>query len=164
MRRSWLGKRVLVPWALCALALGVAGCGGSGGSGRLSSADYKAALTKISKQSDAAHAAVEQGAPKATTVAKVQALLRRYAGAEDRIGDEVSRLKAPTDAEAANAELARGEHEDASEIRAVLPKLARFKSVQQAFGYLQQLGSTKGGHEQDRAIAQLKKLGYTSGS
>jgi hypothetical protein len=46
----------------------------------------------------------------------------------------------------------------------VLPKLARFKSVQQAFGYLQQLGSMKGGREQDQAISQLKKLGYTSGS
>ena len=49
-------------------------------------------------------------------------------------------------------------------IRAVLPKLARFKSVQQAFGYLQQLGSMKGGREQDQAISQLKKLGHTSGS
>ena len=46
----------------------------------------------------------------------------------------------------------------------MLPKLARFKSVQQAFGYLQQLTSTKGGREEDQAIAQLKKLGYTSGS
>ena len=91
-------------------------------------------------------------------------MLRGFAGAEDRIGDEVSKLKAPTNAEAANAELARGEHDDAAEIRAVLPKLARFKSVQQAFGYLQQLGSTKGGHEEDEAIGELKKLGYTSGS
>ena len=30
--------------------------------------------------------------------------------------------------------------------------------------YLQQLGSTKGGHEEDRAIGELKKLGYTGGS
>ena len=159
-----MSRRVLAlcVLALCVLALGVAGCGG--GSGRLSSSEYKAELAKISKQSDAAHAAVEQRAPKATTVAQVQTVLRGFAGAEDRIGDEVSKLKAPTNAEAANAELARGEHDDAAEIRAVLPKLARFKSVQQAFGYLQQLGSTKGGHEEDEAIGELKKLGYTSGS
>jgi hypothetical protein len=158
MMRVWFSIFLSLALAVC-----VAGCGGSG-SGRLSSDDYKAELAKISKQSDAAHAAVEQRAPKATTVAQVQAVLRGFAGAEDRIGDEVSKLKAPTNAAAANAELARGEHDDAAEIRAVLPKLARFKSVQQAFGYLQQLGSTKGGHEQDQAIGELKKLGYTSGS
>jgi hypothetical protein len=151
--------------ALCTLAFAAVGCGGGGGSsGRLSSADYKAELAKISKQSDKAHAAVEQGAPQAKTVAQVQTLLRGFASAEDRLGTEVSKLKAPADAEAANAELARGEHDDAAEIRAVLPKLAKFKSVQQAFGYLQQIGSTKGGHEQDQAIGELKKLGYTSGS
>ena len=153
--------RALVLPALCVLAI-AAGCGG--GSGRLSSAGYKSELAKISKQSDRAHAAVEQGAPKATTVAQVQTLLGRFANAEDRLGDEVGKLKAPKDAEAANAELARGEHDDAAEIRSVLPKLAKFKSVQQAFGFLQQLGSTKGGKEEDRAIGQLKKLGYTSGS
>ena len=152
-------------WRLAAVgALVLAGAGCGGGNGRLSSADYKQELAMISKQSDAAHGAVEQGAPNAKTVAQVQAVLRRFASAEDRIGDEVSKLKAPSDAEAANSELARGEHDDASEIRAVLPKLARFKTVQQAFGYLQQLGGTKGGQEQDHAIGQLKKLGYTGGS
>ena len=162
MKRGSIRNSVLVSCALCALALGVVGCGGGGG--RLSSSDYKAELAKISKQSDAAHAAIARSAPKATTVAQVQAVLRRFASAEDRIGDEVSKLKAPSDAEAANSELARGEHDDAAEIRAVLPKLARFKTVQQAFGYLQQLGGTKGGQEQDHAIGHLKKLGYTGGS
>jgi hypothetical protein len=36
--------------------------------------------------------------------------------------------------------------------------------VQQAFGFLQRLGHTKGGREEDAALAQLKKLGYTQGS
>ena len=94
----------------------------------------------------------------------MQAVLRRFAAAEDRLGDEVSKLKAPSDAEAANAELARGEHDDAAEIRALLPKLSRYKTVQQAFGFLQRLGHTKGGREEDAALAQLKKLGYTQGS
>lgn len=158
MKRGWSDA------ALGALVICVAGCGGGSSNERLSSAEYKQKLAKISKQSDAAHAAVEQGAPSAKTVAQVQALLRRFAGSEDRIGNEVSKLKTPQNAEAANAELARGERDDAAEIRAVLPKLAKFKSVQQAFGYLQQLGSTKGGREQDQAISQLKKLGYTGGS
>jgi hypothetical protein len=148
--------------ALCVLVLGLAGCGG--GSDRLSAAAYKAQLAKISKQADAAHGAVDRGARSAKTVAQVEALLRRYGAAEARIGDEVSKLKAPKNAEAANTELARGEHDDAAEIHALLPKLAKFKTVQQAFGYLQKVGHTKGGQEQDEAISNLKKMGYTRGS
>jgi hypothetical protein len=41
--------------------------------------------------------------------------------------------------------------------------LSKFKTVQQAFGYLQKLGHTKGGQEQDEAISNLKKMGYTTG-
>jgi hypothetical protein len=154
--------------ALCVLVLGLAGCGGGSGntstSDRLSAAAYKAQLAKISKQADAAHGAVDRGAPSAKTVAQVQTLLRHYGAAEARIGAEVSKLKAPSNAAAANAELARGERDDAAEIQALLPKLAKFKTVQQAFAYLQKLGHTKGGQEQDNAISKLKKLGYTTGS
>jgi hypothetical protein len=146
--------------AVCVLAIGVAGCGGGGGS----KAAYTSDLTKISKDAGKAHQRLEQGAPHAATVAQVQTLLQRFATDEDKVGDEVSKLKPPKDAAAANAELARGQHDDAAEIRAVLPKLATYKSVQQAFGYLQKLGRTKGGQETDQAIATLKRLGYTSGS
>jgi hypothetical protein len=154
------------PFLLLLCAVAIAGCGGgsSSGNGRLSKAGYKDQLAKVSKRADAAHGAVDRGAPKATTVAQVQTLLRRYAAAENALGNEVSALQAPQDAEAANAELARGERDDAAEIRAVLPQLSKFHSVQQAFGYLQRIGHTKGGREEDAAIAKLKKLGYTSGS
>jgi hypothetical protein len=166
MTRSLVGARAPFVLLLCAVA--VAGCGGGGGggggNGRLSKDAYRKQLAKVSAHAAAAHAAIEQGAPKAKTVPQVQTLLRRYAAAEDRLGNEVSALKAPQDAEAANAELARGEHDDAAEIRGVVPKLSKFKSVQQAFGFLQQIGHTKGGGEQDDALAQLKKLGYTTGS
>src|ERR1051326_7062035 len=101
-------KRVCGFLAVCGLAVGLAGCGGGSG---VSKAAYRSELAKISKQSDSAHAAVEQGAPKATTGTQVQKVLRRFAGAEHRIGDEVSKLKPPANAEAANAELARGEHD-----------------------------------------------------
>jgi hypothetical protein len=97
-------------------------------------------------------------------VADVQKALRKFAAAEDKLGNEVAAIKAPKDADAANAELAKGEHDDAAEIRHVIPKLSKFKSVQQAFAYLQQLGHTKGGAEEDKALATLKKLGYTTGS
>ena len=155
------GFSVLGLAALCSVALVVAGCGGSGG---VSKDEYRSELTKISKESGKAHQALEQGAPLAKSVAQVQKLLRDFAVAEDKIGDEVSNLKVPDDAKDANAELAKAQHDDAAEIRAILPKLDKFKSVQQAFGFLQRLGSSKGGREGDEAIAKLKKLGYTSGS
>jgi hypothetical protein len=150
-------------YVLCALllTLAAAGCGGGGGE---SKAAYRSDLAKIAKDAEAAHQRVEQGAPAAKTVAQVQALLRRFASDEDTIGDEVSKLNPPKDAAAANAELARGQHDDADEIRAFLPKLAKFTSVQQAFAYLQGIGKTKGGREGDEALTKLKQLGYTSGS
>jgi len=165
MRGSLLAAAVAV---LCGLAL--AGCGGSGGttartgSGRLSKAAYRSRLAKVAREARAAQAAVGKAAAKAKTVGDVQTALRAFAAAYDRLGNQVASLKAPRDAEAANAELARGEHDDAAETRAIVPKLSKFKTVQQAFGYLQQVGHTKGGTEQDAALATLKRLGYTTGS
>src|SRR5215475_5080415 len=127
------------------MVLLLAACGG-GGNG-VSKDEYRSELAKISKDAGAAHAAIERDAPSATTIAQLQAALRRFAAAEDRLGDEVSKLKVPGDATAANAELARGEHDDADEIRALVPKLAKYKSVQQAFGVLQRLGGSKGVRE-----------------
>ena len=75
----------------------------------------------------------------------------------------MGRLKPPKDAEAANAELARGEHDSAAAVRSVLPKLAKFTSAKAAIGFLRGL-NPKGGHELDHALSQLKKLGYTKGS
>jgi hypothetical protein len=150
------GRRQRSWWSWCSR-----GCGGGNG---VSKAEYRSELATISKQAGTAHADVERDAPTAATVTQLQAALRRFATAEDRLGDEVSKLKVPKDAKAANAELARGQHDDADEIRALLPKLAGYKSVRQAFGALQQLGSSKGGREGDEALAKLKQLGYTGGS
>lgn len=147
--------------ALCSLALVAGGCGGGDG---VSKAEYRGELAQISKDAGKAHHAVEQGASQSTSVAQVQTLLSRFAAAEDRIGDEVSKLKVPKDAKAANAELARGQHDDAAEIRALLPRLGKFKSPQEVFTYLSRLSSSKGGREGDDALTKLKQLGYTSGS
>jgi hypothetical protein len=154
---------MLIFLVFCSLAVGVAGCGGAGGNG-VSKDAYRSELAKIAKEAGTAHQAVEDGAPQATSIARIQAVLSRFAAAEDRIGDEVSKLKVPTDAKAANAELAKSQHDDAAELRAILPKLATFKSSQQAFMYLRQLGHSKGGDEGQAALTQLKKLGYTSNS
>ena len=142
MRIYWAGAPMM-------LLLLLAACGG-GGNG-VSKTDYQNELAKISKQAGTAHA-------------QLQTALRQFAGAEDRLGDEISKLKVPNDAKAANAELARGQHDDADEIRALLPKLSKYKSVQDALTSLQRLGSSRGGREGDEALTKLKQLGYTSGS
>ena len=159
-------KAALISLALCSLAVGVAGCGGGGGNGgtsTVSKAEYQSELKKVSQEAGAAHGAVEAAAPQARTIAQVQAVLRRYATAEDKLGSDISNLKVPSDARSANAELAQAQHDDASAIRTILPKLAKFKSVQQAIAYLQSVGNTKGGQEGNDALTQLKKLGYTAG-
>ncbi len=134
------------------------------GGGQLTRAQYKSKLADISKQADSAHGDLSQGAKQAVTVADVQSVLNRYAAAEQRLGDEISKLKPPANAVAANAELARGWHDDSAEIKALVPKLDKFKSAAEAFAFLQSIPHTKGGTEQDAAVQKLTKLGYTSGS
>lgn len=146
--------------ALCALAFAVAGCGG--GDRQLSKAEYQSKLADISKQVDSAHGQLSRGARQATTIAGVQAVLKRYATAEQRIGDDVATLKPPANAAKANEELARGWHDDSAEIQALAPKLVKFKSLRETFAFLQSLGHTKGGDEQDEALQKLKQLGYTT--
>lgn len=157
MRIYWAGATMI-------LLLLLAACGGGGGGGGVSKDEYRSELATVSKDAGTAHGQLERDGPTATTVAQLQTALQRFAVAEDRIGDEISKLKVPNDAKAANAELARGQHDDADEIRALLPKLSKYKSVQDAFTSLERLGSTKGGREGDQALAKLKQLGYTQGS
>lgn len=157
-------KAALIFLATCSLAVGLAGCGGGGGASTVSRSEYRSELTKVSKDAGLAHQKVAASAPQARTIAQVQAVLRNFATAEDKLGDEITNLKVPANAQSANAELAHAQHDDATAIRAILPKLAKFKSAQQAFAYLQSVGNTKGGQEGDDALQKLKKLGYTSGS
>jgi hypothetical protein len=139
----------------------LAGCGGSS---RLSASAYRTRLATIAKEADKAQTNVEKGLT-AKSVAELQARLKAFATAEDRLGDEVNRLKPPKDAEAANAELARGEHDTAAAVRSALPTLAKLTSPKAAIGFLSKsLAQPKGGREVDQALAQLKKLGYTKGT
>ena len=130
-----------------------------GGSGRLSASEYRAHLKTIAKESDAAQHAVEKGFA-ATSVPGLVKVLTAFGAAESRIGDEVGALKPPKDAEAANTELAQGQHETASELQAVLPKIKKMPSAKAAIAYLTKTPPAKGGREVDAALAKLKKLGY----
>jgi len=113
--------------------------GSCGGSGRLSKSAYRSRLALVSKQALAAHGALDKMVGSAKTVVQVQEALRRFATAEDRLGNELAGLKAPKDAESVNAKLARRERDAAAEARAAIPKLSKFESLQQAFGFLQGL-------------------------
>ena len=147
--------------ALVFLVSVVAACGGSG---RLSASAYRAQLAKIGKQADKAQAQVEKGL-RAKSVAEIRARLSAFANAEDRLGDEVSRLKPPKNAQAANAELARGEHDTASATRSAVAEVAKMKSVKEALSLLNsRLGNAKGAQELDHALSELRKLGYAKGS
>jgi len=146
--------------ALLLLAL----VGGCGGSGRLSPSAYRAKLATIGREANKAQTQVEKGLH-ATSVAEIRTRLSTFADAAQKLGDEVAALKPPRNAEAANALLARGEHDTAGATRAVLPQLAKLKTVKAALSFLNKSqGNAKGGHELDQALAELKKMGYTNGS
>ena len=130
-----------------------------GGSGRLSASEYKAHLKTVGKESNAAQHAVEKGF-QATSVPQLLKVLTVFGAAQKRIGDEVAALKPPDDAETANTELANGLHDTRSEVQALLPKIKKMPSAKAAIAYLSKTPTTKGGHEIDQALAQLKKLGY----
>ena len=130
-----------------------------GGSSRLSANDYRAHLKTIANQSNAAQHAVEKGF-QAASLPQLVKVLTVFGASEKRIGDEVAGLKAPKDAEAANTELANGQHDTASELQALLPTIKKMPSAKAAIAYLSKTPTTKGGHEVDQALAKLKKLGY----
>ena len=158
MTRRWLAAIVLV--SSCAIL--VAGCGG--GSSRMSAADYKAQLATLSQEADQAQSAVGQ-ALSAATVADIETGVTAFADAEDKLGDEVAKLKAPKDADAANTKLAKGLHDLASEIRVLLPDLRKQISTKAAVAFLDKnLNSAPGARSLDTALSELKTLGYTTGS
>lgn len=155
-------QRLLLPAVLAASIL-LAGCGGGGG-GTLSRSEYKAKLAALSHEAARAQASVQQGL-RVKTVAELRTRLLTFAGASQRLGDEVAALKAPANAQAANVELARGEHDTARATRKAADAIAKLKTTQQAISYLQRsLGNAKGAGEVQDAINKLKQLGYTNGS
>jgi hypothetical protein len=147
---------------LAAVLLGLlAGCGGTS---RLSASAYRARLATTAKEADHAQADVEKGLT-AKSVPEIQARLRAYATAVDQIGHEVSGLKPPMDAEAANAALARAEHDTAAATRSASSRLAKFTSPKAAIGFLSNNpAGMRAGRELDQALSQLQKLGYTKAS
>jgi len=162
----------MVPWkSLAMLLLGstvvaclllVAGCGGSG---RLSDGEYKARLNTLNQEVTNAETAAQTTVGPTATVSAIRSALTRVASVHQQVGDEVAKLKPPKEAADANALLARGSHDLASELRAVVQKLKPVTKTTVALGLVQQeLQNANGAKELDRAVTELKKLGLSSGS
>ena len=150
--------RVLfVAVALVSLCASMTGCGGRS---RLSASEYRSRLAKIGQEVNKAQADVEK-ALHAKSVGEIRTHLSSFADAEQRFGDEVAKLKPPTDAEAANAQLARGEHDLAGEVRSLAAQLAKVNSAKAALSILNKGPNPHGAREVDGALDKLKKLGYT---
>jgi len=160
MNRSARKRHLVGGIALLLLLALVAGCGGSS---RLSPSAYRAKLAALGREANAAQGQVEKGLH-AKSVAEIRTRLSTFANATQKLGDEVAALKPPKNAEAANALLARGEHDTAGATRAVLPQLAKLKSVKAALSFLNRSeGNAEGGRELDQALTELKKMGYAKG-
>lgn len=171
-----LGTTALI---LSALAVLVSGCGSSsktsqptGGTTKasgpaaqahLTAALYRAKLRRIKGEVNKAQASIRSSFTQAKSVSDLHTALKGLAHEEIRLSQEVGKLRAPTNAKAANALLAKGFADTAKQIQGVLPQISSAKSPQAAIGILRHLQST-GGTEIGRAVAQLKRLGYTSGS
>ncbi len=152
----------------------LAACGGSGGGGgtsgatssgtQLSAAQYRAHIAKIKVEAASAQAHVGAGL-QAKSVDDLKKTVDAFAAATQRISDEVAALNPPQNAAAANTKLAQGLHDIAAATRAASAKIATMKTAQEAISYLEHTqGPVKGSHEVGAALAELKQLGYTTGS
>ena len=156
-----MSPRVNAPVAVLLAAATLGACGG-GGASRLSAKDYRARLAGVSKREDAAQIEVQKGLG-AQTVAGLRATLLKFADAQDAIGTAVADLKPPADADAANAELARGLRDTASELRVIVGRFSGAKTPKDAIAIVER-SKPRGGAEIDHALTQLRKKGYTKGS
>lgn len=151
--------RLVALGLLCVLA---AGCGG--GSSRLSAAQYRARLAAIGHEANQAQRDVGQGL-QAASVAGLSARLRAFAAADDRLGTEIGDLNPPKDAEAANAALAKAEHDTAQAVRSALPQISSQKTVTKALALLTaNTAGRQAGMELNAALKRLRALGYTAQS
>ena len=152
---------------LCIAAVAVlllAACGGSGGGSRLSADAYRAKLAQIKQQLASAQERVALGL-QAKTLTELRHRLDSFAAATQDIGDQVAKLEPPTNAEAANTELAQGLHETARATRAASSAVKSLHTPQEAVSYLEhQPANAKGAQAVNDALTKLKKLGYTSSS
>src|SRR5215510_16072393 len=130
MRAWWVAAVTLV------LLVSACGGGGRGTPGTTSSdssaSAYRAQLRNVGKEYEAAQLAALEG----RTVPQFVTVVTAFVAANRRIGAEVAALNPPADAEAANAELAKGMQDEAAELEALLPKIKKMPTGQAVNAYL----------------------------
>lgn len=142
---------------LALICFSLAACGGTG---TLSSATYRTRLAQIATQADKAQTDAENGLH-AKTLDQLRITLTTFARTDGKIFNELASLHPPSNAVAANAALARAEHDQADMIRALLPRITHANSVRAAIVLLQaDPRAAADGRELDSALAQLRKFGY----
>jgi hypothetical protein len=161
-------RRLAIPLA-AAIACGVlAACGSSNNSSStttpLTAQQYKRFLRQLAQREDRAHVSFEQSLHGRGVPQLKQALIT-YASDQEGVASELSAVKPPQNAQAAQAELEKASRDTATAIHAVIPKVAEAKSLQAALLVIQNAkGAQRAGQETDAALAQLQKLGYTKAS
>ena len=154
--------KTLLPLLLLGVLLPAAGCGGSN---RLSTDEYKTRLKTLDQEVTKAEVAARKAVVPTATVAQIRSALTRVAAAQQKVGDEVDKLKPPKKAEAPNALLARAAHDLAAEVRGVAQELGSVTKTEDALALVQkEFQNTKGARELDQAVGELKKLGFSAGS
>jgi hypothetical protein len=153
--------------AIAGLAL--ASCGSSNDTSstattQLTPQQYKSFLRQLAQREDQAHTTLEQSLH-GESVAQLKNALIAYAEDQESVADELSSVKPPQDAEAAQAQLEQASTDTAAAVHGVIAKVAAAKSVKVALREIQSDESAQqAGQETDAALAQLQKLGYTKGS
>ena len=135
-----------------------AGCGGED---RLAAGEYRARLAAVERKQERSYAQVEK-ALKASRVADLKQGLETFAADQERMGQQVEDLKAPADAERANARLGEGLQRLASDVRAAAGDLASVKNPKLALKKVDaRMNESAGSRAVDDALTQLKQKGYT---
>jgi hypothetical protein len=172
-----LGLRRLGAAALPLVALALlAGCGGNGKHstsaeptpphlqhGRVTAAAYKRRLAHINQEVQASTTKVRSAAQNAKTIPQLRSALLAYANDQLRIGTEVGLILPPKQANRANRMLAQGLKAEAMQLKALLPRLSKFKNPRAALIMIQH-NRPKGAQELDKAVSELKQMGLSPGS
>ena len=143
--------------SLAAGVLSVVFLVGCGDSGRLSHREYQAKLDAITQRL-ASFGERNRSLGHVISSEYSAVLTQRYAALEERVATTLEGLRPPTDAERANALLARGSRDYATESRAALPGLETL-----ALGEAPRVvdrRTAKARRELEQATKELRKAGY----
>ena len=124
----------------------------------LTKPQYQQLMVQADKRVTIAEGRAESGITPHATRAHVATLLNGWAAAEAANARMFARADVPAPVRNANALLVRGERAYAAELRHAAREVRTAKSPKQVIGAL--FSNATGPRLVDRALAQLKKLGY----